>query len=134
MSEAAKKHDLPGIALAACGVVLAAGVMTAFRACGPAEDGSWMHCHDVQLYLAGLGVAVAACGIARVFMQSSTARTVLAVIAIAAGVAIVLLPGVMPMCMMDTMRCHAVMAPFARVMGVAAAACAVWGLVPHREG
>lgn len=103
----------------ALSVLLAAGVMTLFRACPPAEDGTWMHCHTVQIYLCGLGIAAAVIAAAGLLIRSRSAALVLDLAGAAAACIAALLPGtIMKMCMMDTMRCYAVMQPFARVMGV----------------
>ena len=97
-------------------LLLAVGVATVFAACGPKDDGSWMHCHDVQIAIAICGAIATALFAAAAFVKSGTARTALFVIGAIVCTVVLLLPSIMPMCMVDTMRCHAVMAPFARIM------------------
>ena len=100
-------------------ILFAVGVQTVFRSCPAGEDGSWMHCHDVQRYLFVIGIVLAAASAAGLFVRSRTAALVLSAAVVILAAAAVLLPGtIMPMCMMDTMRCHAMMKPFARVMGI----------------
>ena len=48
--------------LVAAPAVLAIGVMTVFRACSAKEDGTWMHCHEVQTALAITGVILTQTG------------------------------------------------------------------------
>ncbi len=113
----AKFWNIVSVVLAAA---LCIGVSTVFRACGAKEDGTWMHCHDVQRTVLVLGLAAAAAGLAGL-----SGRRAVPMAAAAAGAVIslitALLPGrIMPMCMMETMRCQAVMKPFVTVVCVVA--------------
>ena len=121
-------------------LVLSVGVMTVFRACPRGEDGMWMHCHDAQSYifLAGL-LMLAASAIAGISASSAEKRSfssrietsilkphtvryvgiLFAVVGIAAALVCFFIPGtIVHMCMMETMRCHALMKPFAKVMSI----------------
>ena len=111
---------------AVMGLLLAIGVSTVFAACGPKDDGTWMHCHDVQIALAVCGAVAVVVFVAGALLKGGGARTALFVIGAIVCIVALLLPGIMPMCMMDTMRCHAVMAPFARII---AALGAILGIV-----
>jgi len=100
-------------------ILFAAGVQTVFRACAAKEDGTWMHCHEVQqiLFLAGIVMAVLCA--AELIIRNRAAGILLDAVRFILALSAVLLPGtVMKMCMMNTMRCYAVMQPFARIMGV----------------
>ena len=100
-------------------VLFCIGVQTVFKACGPKEDGTWMHCHEVQRYLFLTGIALAALSVLGLVIRNRTAAILISLCTIACAVLAVLLPGtLMQMCMMNTMRCHAVMKPFARIMGI----------------
>lgn len=104
--------------LVAAPAVLAIGVMTVFRACSAKEDGTWMHCYEVQTALAITGVILTLISVAALLISSAGVCILLRLAGIAAAVIAVLLPGtLMKMCMMDTMRCYAVMRPFAWIMG-----------------
>ena len=104
--------------LVAAPAVLAIGVMTVFRACSAKEDGTWMHCHEVQTALAITGVILTLISVAALLISSAGVCILLRLAGIAAAVIAVLLPGtLMKMCMMDTMRCYTMMQPFARVTG-----------------
>ena len=102
----------------ALSVLMAAGVQTVFRACAQKEDGTWMHCHEVQKYLFIIGIILALLSVLGLAVKRRTAAILLDFASIVLAAAAVLLPGtVMQMCMMDTMRCYTMMQPFARVTG-----------------
>ena len=102
----------------ALSVLMAAGVQTVFRACAQKEDGTWMHCHEVQKYLFIIGIILALLSVLGLAVKKRTAAILLDFASIVFAAAAVLLPGtVMQMCMMDTMRCYTMMQPFARVTG-----------------
>ena len=104
----------------ALSVLLAAGVQTVFRACAQKEDGTWMHCHEVQKYLFIIGIILALLSVLGLAVKKRTAAILLDFASIVFAAVAVLLPGtVMQMCMMDTMRCYTMMQPYARVTGVA---------------
>lgn len=100
-------------------LILLIGTLTVFRACGPKEDGTWMHCHsaqnDIVIAAAILFVVFAAAAVIKNKMISG----VFYIVGIAGSLIVILIPGILVhMCMMDTMRCYEFMQPFARVMGV----------------
>ena len=102
----------------ALSVLMAAGVQTVFRACAQKEDGTWMHCHEVQKYLFIIGIILALLSVLGLAVKKRTAAILLDFASIIFAAVAVLLPGtVMQMCMMDTMRCYTMMQPFARVTG-----------------
>ena len=102
----------------ALSVLMAAGVQTVFRACAQKEDGTWMHCHEVQKYLFIIGIILALLSVLGLAVKKRTAAILLDSASIIFAAVAVLLPGtVMQMCMMDTMRCYTMMQPFARVTG-----------------
>lgn len=129
-----KKPSFISFVPAIASLLLAIGVCTVFAACGPKDDGSWMHCHDVQIAIAICGAIATVVFAAAAFVKSGAARTALFVVGALVCIVVLLLPSIMPMCMVDTMRCHAVMAPFARIM---AALGGVLGIVDavlaHKE-
>ncbi len=111
-------------------LLLAIGVMTIFSACGRKDDGSWMHCHDVQNAVAVCGLIMTALFALCVFVKNKMIRMLLYLAALAAAVVAFLLPGtIMPMCMMNTMRCYTVMQPYVRIMAVIAALSALLGMI-----
>ena len=124
-----RKLSIVSLVAAVLGLVLAIGVMTAFSACGPKEDGTWMHCHDVQMAIAGCAAVIVVASALAAFLKGKGARIALCLVAIVLCIAVIALPSIMPMCMMDTMRCHAVMAPFARIVAALAGILNIVGLV-----
>lgn len=99
--------------------LLSLGVLTVFRACSAMEDGSWMHCHTAQMRVFGLGLVLIALSVISLFVKNKIANIVLNAASVVVAIVAVITPGVLvSMCMMDTMRCHALMKPFVIVFGV----------------
>lgn len=93
-------------------VLLAAGVMTIFRACAKTEEGTWMNCHNAQLYVFVVSLVIAVISIAAAFVKSSKLKMCLGIVAIVLAIITALIPGVLlHLCMMTTMRCHSLMRP-----------------------
>ena len=130
------------------GLILVLGTSTASKACAIKEDGTWMHCHTAQTMAAGIGCVICLLALCAVFLQTGRKNSAssggsgaprAAVIAlyaacIAGAAAAFMIPGgIIPMCMMNTMRCHAVMKPFVRVMSalIIAACAAALGVSLH---
>ena len=112
------------------GVLLFCGVMTLFRACARTEEGMWMHCHTAQMSVCWLGLAAAVSSVLLLLLKSRGAGILLHLVNIVLAAAAVLMPGtIIHMCSMTTMRCYAVMKPFALVMGVLIAAVNLIGLI-----
>ena len=110
-------------------IILTIGVSTVFSACDAKEDGTWMHCHDVQTHIMYIGIALILVSGVCLFINNKKAGIVLSLIQAVSGVMIMLLPGtLMSMCMMTTMHCWSVMKPFATVMGVLILVCSGYNL------
>ena len=113
-----KKEKLPLI-ITLCSALLLLGVATVFRACAPMEDGGWMHCHTAQTTLMILSSVML---IASLFDYLSGSKVVgiisEAIVLVLAAVSFFVPGKLVSMCMMNTMRCHAVMKPFALVMTI----------------
>ena len=124
-----KKFSVVSLVAAVLALLLAIGVMTVFAACGPKEDGMWMHCHDVQIAIAVCGAALAVVLALATFLKGKGVKIALYAVAIIGCLVVIALPSVMPMCMMDTMRCHAVMTPAVRVGAVLVGVLSVVSLV-----
>ena len=61
---------------------------------------------------------------------SPAVSAALSAVGVIGSVIVFLIPGgIVSMCMMDTMRCHAVMKPFVRIMSVLIALCALINLI-----
>ena len=93
-------------------VLLAAGVMTIFRACAKTDEGTWMNCHNAQLYVFVVSLVIAAISIAAAFVKNTKLKMGLGIVTIVLAIITALLPGVLVhLCMMTTMRCHSLMRP-----------------------
>ncbi len=111
-------------------LLLVIGVLTVFSACGKKDDGTWMHCHDVQNMVAVCGTVMTVLFVICAFVTNKVLRLILNLAAFAAAIVAFLLPGtIMPMCMMNTMRCYTIMQPFARIMSAVAALSALIGMI-----
>ena len=106
--------DLPALLLSA---VLFVGVLTVFRACAKTDEGMWMHCHYVELAIAAIGITSCLLTfINMTFIKKLGINTLIRIITIALAIISIMLPGrIVSMCMMETMRCHAVMKPFVTI-------------------
>jgi len=116
--------------------LLAAGTMTVFRACGVKDDGTWMHCHAAQNAAAAGGFLLFILFVICIFVHASGFRAALYTAGIVGAAVVFMIPGsIMPMCMMNTMRCYAVMQPYVRVMSaltIVAAAVNIVGELKNR--
>ena len=98
---------------------LSAGVMTVFRACPAKEDGSFMHCHDVQMAVFTIGIALSILALAGLLVKSRILMSGICGLSALLALSAALLPGrIMNMCMMETMRCYTLMKPFVTVMSL----------------
>ena len=103
----------------ALSLLLAIGTMTIFHACEMKDDGTWMHCHTAQVYVAACAAGLSVLLLPSVFLKSRAVRILAGVIGFAGGIVVLFIPGnIVSMCMMNTMRCYTVMQPFVRIMAV----------------
>ncbi len=106
-----KKITITDILLTVLSLVLCIGIKFFFHACGVKEDGSFMTCHwaEQAVFCASIGMTAAA--LLRLFLPQKAKAGAALVMSISA-VMTALLPGVfIRLCMMETMRCHALMRP-----------------------
>ncbi len=100
-------------------LLCALGIATVFSACGMKEDGSWMRCHDAQTLSFWISLALSALLTASAFLPGRTLPAVLYLLSLGGCTVLFLVPGnIIPMCMMNTMRCYTLMQPFIRMMSV----------------
>lgn len=124
------KQKAPYLASLVLSALLALGVMTVFSACGMKDDGTWMHCHDAQLHVLYLALAMAATAFVAVFARNDKARIALCALqAVLAGATFAVPGGISGMCMMASMRCWTVFKPYTSVMCALIAIAAVAGIV-----
>ncbi len=124
------KKEVTKVTAAVISLLLAVGVMTVFKACGPKEDGSFMHCHYVQLYVFFISLAMAAASVLSILIKKKTVQLVLCSLNAVAALITMLLPGtIMKMCMMKEMRCYTYMQPFVRICAVLILLCSIVTIV-----
>ena len=111
-------------------LVLSAGVMTLFCACAAKENGSFMHCHDVQMCVFWIGIALSVLALAGILVKNRVLLMGICGLSILLALAAALLPGrIMTMCMMETMRCYTLMKPFVTVISLLIIICSLIRLV-----
>ena len=123
------------LAAAGLSALLVVGANTVFSACDPMPDGSWMRCHDCQNQVTAGGAVLALVLGASAFVPKRSLRLALQALGVVGAVVVFLTPGVIcPLCMMETMRCHTVFQPFARIMSGLIAATGVASLAVTLRG
>ena len=105
--------------------VLGVGALTFAGACVH-DDGSVSTCHAAQMAVVAAAVVALVCAVAALLVRNRKTAGALLVVAALAGVFAAVSPGnVFALCMMATMRCRAVMLPFAQFMGAVLAVVAI---------
>lgn len=114
-----KAQPLVGIVLTVLSSILLVGILTFAGPCGVHDDGPVSSCYWASRAVLGVGVVLVVISLVRIFERDEGERRGLSFSAALLGVLVAVLPGVLiDLCMMQTMRCHTVMRPFALVMGV----------------
>lgn len=114
-----KRPSVLAIAPALASLLLAVGVATVFCGCGPKDDGTWMKCHAAQDAIMWMALAITVVLAVAAFAKNGKVGAVLYLAgAVASGVVFALPGTIMPMCMMQTMRCYEIMQPFVQLMSV----------------
>ena len=113
-----KTNTILSVLISIVAVLMVIGVSTVFSACGSKDDGSYMHCHMVQLIAACMGICIACVSIISFFIKNKTFVIILRVASMIMAVITIVLPFATKMCMMNTMRCHSVMKPFLLITGI----------------
>ena len=117
-----KAQPAAGIVLTVLAGLLIVGLLSFAGPCDVHEDGSHGSCFWAFRALLGVGGAAAIIALVRIFEQDEGERRGLSFSCALLGVLIAVIPtGLIDLCSMATMRCNAVMAPFARIVGIAIA-------------
>ena len=106
-----------GISLlsSAVGLLLAAGVMTLFSACGPKADGTLMNCHNAQIGAALCGICLAVLFVIAAFAKNKAVVLVCDAAALALSVVTFMILGVLVhICLLSNMHCQVRLKPFTR--------------------
>lgn len=128
-----QKISPPGVGQAILSLVLAVGTQTVFRPCIH-EDGNFGTCHDAGLALTGIGVLLLILSVVGLFVKNKKAGALLCVGRAVLALAAIIVPGrVIPLCMMNTMRCNRIMRPASLVLAVLILALNLLDLVWRRK-
>ncbi|MBQ7564995.1 MAG: DUF4418 family protein [Lachnospiraceae bacterium] len=111
---------ITGIALIAETLLLTIGTKTFLSPCKePKEDGSWMYCHYAGTVVFGLAAAMLVMSVLFLLEKNSEAKKGVALSMLPCTILAVLIPQrVIPLCMMETMRCHTVFKPAVWILGI----------------
>lgn len=113
--------------------LIVVGVLTFAGPCVH-EDGSEAMCTSAGRGILILGIAALIAAVVRLFTPK-LAKAALAVVDAVLGAGIALLPGTLvPLCMMETMRCQAVMKPTATLLGIVLAIASAVAVVQALRG
>lgn len=121
-----------GISLlsSAVGLLLAAGVMTLFSACGPKADGTLMNCHNAQIGAALCGICLAVLFAIAAFAKNKAVVLVCDAAALALSVVTFMIPGVLVhICLLSNMHCQVRLKPFTRGSAIIIALLALWNIL-----
>lgn len=119
-----------GIVLTVLSLALCIGVKTAFKACGPMENGMYMNCRKAENAAVVAGAVLAVLSVLIIAIKNKGARVALsALTAVGAVVSAILPNNVIKLCMMDTMHCHTAMRPFIVVVSVIIAVVSAVSLI-----
>lgn len=100
------------IAQAALSALFVIALLTLLRACGPKEDGTWMHCHSAWKAVVILAAVMLVLSAAKLGLRQPAASAAIDIAVIVLAAVTTLIPGnIVSMCMMHTMRCWSVLRP-----------------------
>lgn len=112
MKNKAFKIGVTDIILLAVSLLFLLGIFFVFGPCGPKDDGSWMTCHWAGNAVKGLAAVLTVIAVIHFVVPDGKIKAGLSMAAIPVALLALLVPDrLIHMCMMDSMRCHAVMAP-----------------------
>lgn len=121
-----KRISVLNIIILIVSIVFLAGTLSFLKPCGPKEDGSFMSCHWAGQTLVGIAVVLIVMAILLLLLPAAESKMGTALAMIPVGILAAVIPGgLIHLCMMETMRCHAVMKPGARCFGIIIAVLAV---------
>lgn len=128
-----KKTIFPALALLILGLVVAIGSQTFLGACVH-EDGSFGACHWASRAILGVGGLLAVLALLALITQDAGKRAGLYLAAIPTAILGILTPGTLiDLCMMDSMRCRALMKPAMTILFALALVAALVGWLLARS-
>ena len=110
------------------------GIQTTFAPCAPHEDGTWATCHWAGEALLGIAAVMLVMSLLHLLPLRTGMKEGLVFAMIPVSFLIIVLPGrLIPLCMMETMRCHVVMQPAVTVIAVLNIVLSAVYLWQHRK-
>ena len=110
------------------------GIQTIFAPCAPHEDGKWATCHWAGEALLGIAAVMLIMSLLHLLPLRTGMKEGLVFAMIPVSFLIIVLPGrLIPLCMMETMRCHVVMQPAGTVIAVLNIVLSAVYLWQHRK-
>ena len=110
------------------------GIQTIFAPCEPHEDGTWMTCHWAGEALLGIAAVMLVMSLLHLLPLRTGMKEGLVIAMIPVSFLIIVLPGrLIPLCMMETMRCHVIMQPAVTVIAVLKMGLSAVYLWQHRK-
>lgn len=129
-----KRFSVTDWGLCALNLFFFAGQIFLFHACEPMEDGSWMTCHWADMALRGAACVLAVLAVARLLAPEGGLKTGLSVAMIPVSILAIAIPGgLISLCMMDGMRCRALMRPASLVLSILVIAAAAADIFFERK-
>ena len=110
------------------------GIQTIFAPCAPHEDGTWATCHWAGEALLGIAAVMLVMSLLLLLPLRTGMKEGLVFAMIPVSFLIIVLPGrLIPLCMMETMRCHVIMQPAVTVIAVLNIVLSAVYLWQHRK-
>ena len=133
-----KKYHRIQIVLVAVQLVFAfllmIGEKTFLRPCGTRPDGTFMTCHWAGEALLGIAAVMLVMSLLHLLPLRTGMKEGLVFAMIPVSFLIIVLPGrLIPLCMMETMRCHVIMQPAVTVIAVLNIVLSAVYLWQHRK-
>ena len=109
-------------------------IQTIFAPCAPHEDGTWATCHWAGEALLGIAAVMLVMSLLHLLPLRTGMKEGLVFAMIPVSFLIIVLPGrLIPLCMMETMRCHVIMQPAVTVIAVLNIVLSAVYLWQHRK-
>ncbi|MBR1864891.1 MAG: DUF4418 family protein [Lachnospiraceae bacterium] len=134
MEKQKHKIGISDILLLVVSIIFFVGILTFFKPCGPMDDGNWMTCHWAGNAIAGASVVLLIIAILHILIPDARIKIGLSIAVIPIAALAAVIPGhLINLCMMETMRCHAVMTPATIVMAAFMIAAAAFDILVNRK-
>lgn len=128
------RFGITDTALVLVSAVFLLGILFVFSPCGPTEAGSWMSCHWAGNAVTSLAVVLTVLSLAHLALSDGRMKMGIAISMIPVSALTCLMPGkVIGLCMMNTMRCRAVMAPATVACGAVMMVLAVADIIVQKK-